>query len=112
MTGLIYTLNSDAVNKQLGFRVLDNALSQQLAQDPDNILLLQNLAMAYHDMERYEDAVKLYDKIISLDDRQATALNNLAWLLLKTPDKEIFDPRRALELAKSAVALERNSRIF
>ena len=72
-------------------------------------MVLQNLAMAYHDMERYEDAMKLYEKILSIDNQQAAVLNNLAWLLVTAPDKEILDSERALVLAKRAVALERSS---
>ncbi|MFC1890789.1 M48 family metalloprotease, partial [Thermodesulfobacteriota bacterium] len=109
MISLIYTLNSDGVKKNLGFRLLDNSFSQQLIKEPDNIMVLQNLAMAYHDMERYEDAMKLYEKILSIDNQQAAALNNLAWLLVTAPDKEILDSERALVLAKRAVALERSS---
>ncbi|MGD9158082.1 MAG: M48 family metalloprotease [Desulfobacteraceae bacterium] len=50
-------------------------------------------------------AVEYYEKILSLDRKQPTALNNLAWLLLTADDPDIKDVRRGLELAKEAVGL-------
>ena len=41
--------------------------------------------------------------------RNATALNNLAWLLATCPIADVRDPGRAVELAKAAVDLAPNT---
>jgi Zn-dependent protease with chaperone function len=59
-------------------------------------------------MEKHPDkAIKIYEKLLSQDRKQATVLNNLAWLLLTTDDQHIKDIKRGLELAEEAVELER-----
>jgi len=52
---------------------------------------------------------EIYEKVIALKPDYADALNNLAWLLVTSPDKKLRDEKRALMLAKRAVALKRNS---
>jgi predicted Zn-dependent protease len=58
------------------------------------------------------EAIKLYEKILRLEPDNSMVLNNLAWFLLKTNDPEIRDPKRALDLAKKAVVLEKNAESF
>jgi tetratricopeptide (TPR) repeat protein len=54
-------------------------------------------------MGRLKDAVEVYEKILSLDPRNATAMNNLAWVLVT--EESMKDRERGLRLAKRAVAL-------
>jgi tetratricopeptide (TPR) repeat protein len=65
--------------------------------------------MIYHKMENYKEAIRTYEQLIRLDENQAVALNNLAWLLVTVPDESLRDKARALDLAKRAVALDRSS---
>ena len=44
-----------------------------------------------------------------MDGEEPVALNNLAWLLVTIPDERLREPRRALALAKKAVALDRSA---
>jgi tetratricopeptide (TPR) repeat protein len=69
--------------------------------------MLQNLAMVYHQMGKYKDAIDTYERLLSIDSSQAAALNNLAWLLITSPDRALRDQRRALVLAEKAVVIER-----
>jgi tetratricopeptide (TPR) repeat protein len=103
-----YYLNFSPIKQALEYRAINNILQHQLGKDPENIYLLQNLAMTYHEMDRYSEAIDIYDRVLHLDGTQATALNNLAWLLVTAPDMELRDPKRALVLAEKAVALERS----
>ena len=103
-----YILNFSPVKQNLNYNLIGRVINQQLVKEPDNILLYQNLAMVYHKMGRYYEAVETYERIISLDRQQAMALNNLAWLLVTEAEDELRDPQRALTLAKNAVALERS----
>lgn len=55
------------------------------------------------------EGIKFYEKILRLEPDNPMVLNNLAWFLLKTTDPEMRDPKRALDLVKKAVALEKNA---
>jgi Zn-dependent protease with chaperone function len=101
-----YILNFSPLKQTLKYYYVDRINNQQLAKEPDNILLYR-IAWAYQRLGRYDEAIETYERIISLDRQQATALNNLAWLLVAEAEDELRDPQRALALAKDAVALER-----
>jgi len=60
-------------------------------------------------MGKYREAMRVYEKIILLDQAQSLALNNLAWLLVTIPDESLRDKERALTLARRAVDLKRSS---
>ena len=64
--------------------------------------------MVYHKMERYPDAINIYERILIIDKAQSLALNNLAWLLVTVPQTELRNAQRALILAQKAVDLERS----
>jgi len=106
--GLGYYLNFSPMKQTLKYRLISNALQERLSDDPDNIMLLSNLAMLYHEGERYGEAIEIYEQVLELDREQPLALNNLAWLLLTVPDEGLRDPERALLLAKEAVNHERS----
>ncbi len=69
---------------------------------------LRRLARLYHKSRRSRETVKLYERVLSLDDNQPIALNNLAWILVTANEVELRDKKRALALAQRAVALERS----
>jgi len=108
ITGLGYLLNFSPMKQTLEYHLIGRALHRQIEKEPDNIHLHQNLAMIYHKMERYRDAINTYERIILLDRTQAVTLNNLAWLLVTVPDETLRDPKRALILARTAVALKQS----
>jgi len=102
-----YILNFSSLKQNLYYRMAGNTLQKQVLKEPDNINLLQGLAMLYHETGKYKEAKDAYERILGLDGNQATALNNLAWLLVTCQDEKLRDPRRALTLAQKAVELER-----
>jgi len=106
--GLGYYLNFSPMKQVLNYKLVTNVLHRQLSEDPDNTVLLRNLAMAYHEMGKYTEAIEAYEKVLILDGEQAVVLNNLAWLLITVPDEGLRDPRRALVLAEKAVAMEKS----
>ena len=108
MSACCYVLNFSPLKQNLIYSFAGKAINQQLLKDPENIALYHDLATVYQRAGRYNDAVQVYEKIIVLDPKQAVALNNLAWLLVTAPDKEIRDKGRALELARAAVGQERS----
>jgi tetratricopeptide (TPR) repeat protein len=58
-------------------------------------------------MGKLEEAIETYEKIILLDQSQAVALNNLAWILVTVSEESAKDTERALVLAKKAADLDR-----
>jgi tetratricopeptide (TPR) repeat protein len=107
--GVGYLLNFSPLKENLLYHWTERALRQQIEAQPRNLQLHQNLAMVYHKLGRYREAVKTYEQLIILDPNQSLALNNLAWLLATVEDQTLQDPKRALVLAKRAVALERSA---
>ena len=87
-------------------------LRQKIGEDPKNYVWRQLLADLQFSRNRYQEAVVEYKKAIELSPEQPEVLNNLAWLLLTVPDKQIFDPVQALTLAKQAVVLDPNAHIL
>lgn len=108
MAGMGYFLNFSPMKGYLSYSLVRKVVTRELLNDPDNIALHQSLAMLCHEMGKYREAIKVYEKIIDLDPGQAVSLNNLAWLLVTAPDRDLRDEGRALDLAKRAVALKRS----
>ncbi len=105
---LIYLLYLTPVKRNVSFSLASSIITEQAEENPKNIELLENLAMIYQEMEKYEEAAAVYEKILSLDSKRPAALNNLAWLIITTDDKKLRDPERGLKLAKKAAAIERS----
>ena len=106
--GLGYFVNSKVMRQNINYALIGRTLEQQLAKEPDNIVLHENVAMIYHEMGRLKEAIETYKKVIRLDPTRAVALNNLAWIMVTAPDKDLRDRQYALALAKEAVKLERS----
>jgi predicted Zn-dependent protease len=96
------------MKQHLTYSLVGKVLNQQLLKEPDNIALYQNLAMVYQEMGKDKEAIQAYERILDLDPDQAVSINNLAWLLVTVPNKELRNEVRALQLAKKAVALKRS----
>jgi Zn-dependent protease with chaperone function len=108
MIALGYALNFGPAKEHFTYNLAVKILNQQLAEEPGDIRLYENLAMLYHQMEKHREAITVYERIISMDRGRAVALNNLAWILLTAPEEDLRDEERALVLAKEAVAMERS----
>jgi WD40 repeat protein len=55
--------------------------------------------------KQWDKAIGVYAQAIELDPKNATILNDLAWLLATCPDARVRDPGRALELAARTAKL-------
>ena len=53
-----------------------------------------------------------YEKGLALNPAQPEILNNFAWLLVTTPENHIFDPVRALILAREAIHIKKAPHIW
>ncbi len=87
-------------------RVLESFLTQELRSRPGDTKILMALAMIYHDEKKYQQAETHYEKILQKEPKNYLALNNLAWLLATSKDPGLFQPIKALSLAKEAADLK------
>jgi Zn-dependent protease with chaperone function len=108
MISLGYFLNFSPTKEKLFNEWEEEAIYEHLVKNPNDVLLLQRLAMFYHKRGDLRETIKLYERVLSLDDSQPIALNNLAWILVTANEAEMRDKKRALALAQKAVALERS----
>ncbi|MDO4630650.1 MAG: tetratricopeptide repeat protein, partial [Planctomycetia bacterium] len=69
-------------------------------------LVYQYLANWYLMAGEHAESVTYYEKCLEIASENALVLNNLAWVLCTSPDEEVRDGKRAVELAKKAVELE------
>ncbi len=63
-------------------------------------------------MGQHAEALEDYDKAISLAPKYAQALQNRAWLLAIVDDKDIHDPKAAVESATAACELTNYESVF
>jgi len=88
------------------------ALERQIEKNPNNSTLYAVLGQIYYNLENWEKAKNALNKSLKLNHHQPGVLNNLAWLLLKCPEKKHLNPKRALRLARDAVKLNHQSYHF
>ncbi|OGP51841.1 MAG: hypothetical protein A2Y79_08880 [Deltaproteobacteria bacterium RBG_13_43_22] len=87
-------------------QVLESLLSKELLSRPGDTKILMALAMIYHDGKRFQQAKETYEKILQKEPNHYLSLNNLAWLLATSKDPGLFQPAKALVLARKAAALK------
>ncbi len=96
----------------LNYHFAEIILKQRIEKNPGDSESYSLLGMIYYEGEKWKEAKKAYEKSLQLEYDQPEVLNNLAWLLLKCPDKKLLDPGRALNLARDAAGLNRSTHIL
>jgi len=79
--------------------------SQILADEPDNPFALQGRGDALLSIGEHAKAIEDYEKALKLIPDEDSLLNNFAWVLATSPEKNLRDGRRAIELATKACEL-------
>jgi tetratricopeptide (TPR) repeat protein len=82
-----------------------DALSRVLEQDSDNARALRFRADAYLSIGEHAKAIADFDQSLDDNEDDESLLNNFAWVLATSPDDELRDGARALELATKAAEL-------
>jgi tetratricopeptide (TPR) repeat protein len=82
-----------------------DALSRVLEQDSDNARALRFRADAYLSVGEHAKAIADFDQVLEANEEDESLLNNFAWVLATSPDDELRDGKRALELATKAAEL-------
>ncbi|MBN2033106.1 MAG: M48 family metalloprotease [Deltaproteobacteria bacterium] len=101
-----YFLNFSPLKEMFLLNWTERSLQRQIEVHPENLQLYQNLAIVYHTVGKCKEALRTYENLIRLDPGNSWALNNLAWLLATAEEENLRDEKRALVLAKQAVAIE------
>jgi tetratricopeptide (TPR) repeat protein len=84
------------------YRKAIDAYSVTISQEPKNWFAFQGRADTYLGIGKQADAMQDYEQALKLDPDNSGVLNNLAWLLATSPDAELRDGKRAIELAAKA----------
>jgi tetratricopeptide (TPR) repeat protein len=73
-----------------------------LRADSSNAAAYRGRADAYLSLGKQPEAITDYEQALKADPKNSGALNNLAWVLATSPEGQLRDGRRAIELAKEA----------
>jgi len=78
------------------------AYDQVLENDAENVAAFRGRADAYLGLGKQAEALADYEAALKVDPKNSGVLNNLAWVLATSPNEELRDGKRAIELAKLA----------
>jgi len=84
-----------------GAKTAETILRRVIANHDDCVVAVSSLAMLMHTQGKTDEAVELYEKVLSLEPDRLIAMNNLAWILCE----ERKDYQRARELVSRGLAL-------
>jgi tetratricopeptide (TPR) repeat protein len=79
--------------------------SEVLDENPSNALALSGRADTLLSIGKHTEAVEDYDRVLKLSEPDSNVLNNLAWVLATSPDENVRNGERAIELATKACEL-------
>jgi tetratricopeptide (TPR) repeat protein len=79
--------------------------SEILENDPQNWLALRGRGDGYISIGDHKKALPDLEAALKIQPENSGILNNLAWLLATSPDDELRDGKRAIELATKACEL-------
>ena len=107
-----YTLNWGDTGKKLNAHLFEQVLKREIEKNPDNPVSYNILGDTYVSGRKFGPAKQAYEKAISLQPDNFSALNNLAWILATSEDKAFRDPARAVVLAARAAELKPTPQIL
>lgn len=79
-------------------------------QDPEMEGLLRSRGDAYLAIGKHKEAIADYEKELERDPEDSGTLNNLAWVLSTSPEDDLRDGKRALEMAEKSCELTEYSK--
>jgi tetratricopeptide (TPR) repeat protein len=82
-----------------------SAYSEVLEIDGENVVALRSRGDTYLNFGKHAEAIADFEQALSLQKDDTSLLNNLAWVLATSPDDQLRDGKRAIELAAKACEL-------
>jgi rhomboid protease GluP len=104
----MFALRSEAgvlLDPRIATDLPDQNLDGAIESDPTNTALLSMRAQREVAAGDWIEAIRDYQKILTLEPESAESLNNLAWLLLEEAPEELRNHTEAGRLAERAIAL-------
>jgi putative PEP-CTERM system TPR-repeat lipoprotein len=96
LAGAIHRTYMRMGDEKNAFKVLNDWLRNHPSDTATRLML----ALAYHEKNRVDDAIREYEKVIAVDTKNVVVLNNLAWLYHDKKDPRALDfARKAYDLA-------------
>ena len=92
--------------------VNEKFLFQQLDLHPENADLYAMVGDYYFTKEEFEKAISAYQNVLSVDNENVRALNNLSMLYSTSTDITFRDGKKAVELAQKALDLSNESFVW
>ena len=115
--GSIGSLLDELGKSESALKLKEEILAIRRASSPPNsegvLEARRGVAITKANMGRNREALQIYDELFTLssnsfgknDAIRVDATNGLAWFLATVPDKELRDPRRAVQLSKEVLDL-------
>lgn len=91
---------------------IEKDLKDKETKTHDDALLYMLVGNFHYDKADHQRAAAAYEASLAIAADIPEVLNNLAWLLATTEDGSLYDPERALELARQAIALRKAPHIW
>lgn len=88
------------VDKQLSKAI--EVYSDVLDLQQDNTTALQARGDSYLNVGKHAEAIADFNRLLKIKPENSTLLNNLAWVLATSPEDDLRDGQRAIELATRA----------
>ena len=86
--------------------------SDAIRLDPKSVTAYFNRGIAWEHKKNYDKAIADYKEARRLDPKDGDPINNIAWLLAVASDAKVRNGKRAVELAKEALALDKNNAYY
>ena len=80
-----------------GVQILIDALENR----PNDMMLLNGIAQTYYDFKRWDDAIKYWDKVLALDNKNASALYMIGMTYMAKNEKE-----KGKDLVEKAIQMD------
>ena len=107
-----YSLNWGDTGKRLNTHLFEQVLQREIEKNPHNPAAYNFLGDIHVQRRNFGMAQAVYEKAISLQPDNFSALNNLAWILATSEDETFRNPQRAVILAARAAELKPTAQIL
>jgi tetratricopeptide (TPR) repeat protein len=105
----VYTYRALAWHSKKDYDKAIADFTEAIRLNPKNDYSFRSRGNAWRDKKAYDKAIADYNEAIRLDPKGGTAYNGAAWLLATCPDPKARNGKRAVELAKQAMNLDKKN---